>query len=109
VTPGVWRGVDSERHGARDVLGKLCGLGWRAASGGGGLGRRMGAGAEGHGHAARGCGRSVAAQRRDSERGRPIFVLLSLSLNMNNLRILNRRVPNFEYESCRFHYPLQLS
>jgi hypothetical protein len=103
------RGADSERRGVRDVLGKLRGLGRRAASGGGGLRRRMGADTEGQGQAAHGRGHGVAARRRGSERGQLVFVLLSLGLNMNNFRILNRSVPNFEYESYRSHYPLQLS
>jgi hypothetical protein len=65
--------------------------------------------------------RSLSAEHRaahdaDAEvraRGRghswPVLVLLSLDLNTINYKILNRSAQNIEYESCRSHYPLQLS
>jgi hypothetical protein len=50
----------SARCGARDGLGRCAGLGRRAASAGGGLGRRTGVDVEGS---------DVAARRRGAERG----------------------------------------
>jgi hypothetical protein len=54
-------------------------------------------------------GRGIATRRRGAERGRSVLVLLSLGLNTTNSKILNRSAQNFEYKSCRSHYPLQLS
>jgi hypothetical protein len=71
------------RRGARDGLGKPRSLR-----------RRTGAASR----------RDVAAQSAASP-----FCFLSLRLNMNNSKNLNRSVQNFEYKNCRSHYPLQLS
>jgi hypothetical protein len=48
----------------------------------------MGADTEGHRRAARGRGREVAERHPDSERGQPLFILLSPCLSTNNFDFL---------------------
>jgi hypothetical protein len=50
-------------------------------------------------------GRGVAARRHGAERDRPVLVLLSIGLNTNNSKILNRSAQNFEYESVDLTTP----
>jgi hypothetical protein len=101
---GVWHGAIRSVLGCGASLGKACGLWRRATSVGGALG-----GARVRTPRARTRGRGVTARRRGAERGRPIFNLLSLSLNTIYSKILNKSEQNFEYENCRSHCPLQLS
>jgi hypothetical protein len=95
-TTRVRRGNEGNRcvSGAASTWGRRAGLGRRATSGGGVLG------------GVQACERGVAARRHGAERGRLFFILLSLSLNMNNSKNWNRSASNDEYESFRSGYPL---